>query len=444
MRRIAPFAAAALAAVAAPARGDIIDASSTTMVLAGQQPHDGTANQKPGLNTVVPGYEILTLSAREIQNPVAENLQIVLSTWGSIDFADRRWDSGTSGSATGDVMTGYVKGQFLSRALTLSVGREYVAQGAAHMIQLDGANAVLAVPGGVGISAYVGSPVSQRFQSRTGLRSWNPAGGDLAYGGRLSFSLPVAGTPGRGLDVGVAYAMITDKGDTARQDVGVDFRIQPLGSLSLSGFGTYSLYAEELAEANALLTWSPVHRLGITLDWRYFTPRLLLPQTSVLAVFVSSARNDLGAGVSYELAHGVTVGADGRVLMERKAEEESATYYGAEAVLRAAWTRRTSSAGLELSYLDSEENGYYAARVFGRKDFGPAFLAADVMGHLVRDKVNEQKSAVTGTLSAGYALGRGWSAVVSGSAGVTPFMEQQYDVMAKLVYNQTYHVREVR
>ena len=28
--------------------------------------------------------------------------------------------------------------------------------------------------------------------------------------------------------------------------------------------------------------------------------------------------------------------------------------------------------------------------------------------------------------------------------GVTPFMEQTYDVMAKLVYNQTYRMREVR
>jgi hypothetical protein len=51
---------------------------------------------------------------------------------------------------------------------------------------------------------------------------------------------------------------------------------------------------------------------------------------------------------------------------------------------------------------------------------------------------------VTGTLTGGYEMGRGWSAVVAGRAGVTPFFEQQYDVLAKLVYNQTYTVREVR
>jgi hypothetical protein len=67
-----------------------------------------------------------------------------------------------------------------------------------------------------------------------------------------------------------------------------------------------------------------------------------------------------------------------------------------------------------------------------------------VLGHLFREDVNGEKSAVTGALSAGVDLTRGFSAVVSGSAGVTPFLEQTYTVMAKLVYNSTYRMREVR
>jgi len=34
--------------------------------------------------------------------------------------------------------------------------------------------------------------------------------------------------------------------------------------------------------------------------------------------------------------------------------------------------------------------------------------------------------------------------VVSGSAGMTPYLEQTYDIMVKLAYNQTYRVQEVR
>ena len=64
----------------------------------------------------------MTVAARGIRNPVFENLEIVVSTWGALDLQDRRWDSWTNGNLTGDVMTGYVRGQLFSRRLTLRRG----------------------------------------------------------------------------------------------------------------------------------------------------------------------------------------------------------------------------------------------------------------------------------------------------------------------------------
>ena len=58
--------------------------------------------------------------------------------------------------------------------------------------------------------------------------------------------------------------------------------------------------------------------------------------------------------------------------------------------------------------------------------------------------MNGQRVAVTGTLSLGYELAHGFAAVVSGRAGMNPFMEQTFEVMAKLAYNQTYRRTEVR
>ena len=75
---------------------------------------------------------------------------------------------------------------------------------------------------------------------------------------------------------------------------------------------------------------------------------------------------------------------------------------------------------------------------------GRFFAAADVLAHFFRERVNGEKTAVTGALTGGVELARGFSAVVSGRAGVTPFFEQTYDVMAKLVYNATYRIQEVR
>jgi hypothetical protein len=61
-----------------------------------------------------------------------------------------------------------------------------------------------------------------------------------------------------------------------------------------------------------------------------------------------------------------------------------------------------------------------------------------------REDVNGESSAVTGTLSAGYEVLKGLSAVVSGRAGITPFLEETFEVMAKLAYGQTYVKTEVR
>ena len=66
------------------------------------------------------------------------------------------------------------------------------------------------------------------------------------------------------------------------------------------------------------------------------------------------------------------------------------------------------------------------------------------MGQLFQKKINDQKGAVTGTLSGGVNLPRGFSVVLAGSAGMTPYLEQTYDIMVKLAYNQTYRVEEVR
>ena len=51
---------------------------------------------------------------------------------------------------------------------------------------------------------------------------------------------------------------------------------------------------------------------------------------------------------------------------------------------------------------------------------------------------------VTGTLTAGVHLPKGFDAVIAGTAGQTPFLEQTYSLLAKLVYNQTYTSKEER
>jgi hypothetical protein len=460
MRFPIQLAATAVLAILAgqTARADTVDVTSTTMLRLGQETRGGTPSTKPTLDTVAPAFEILSISARDVRNPVFDDLSLVLSTWGSYELSDRRWDNGVGENLTGDVQVGYVQGKLFNRRLTLRAGRAQVATGAARMIHLDGGEAIVTLPFGLRLSGYAGAPVSQRFTSRQSVctlssagqtvcgheRSWNPTGGDLAYGGRVAWTYGFPGFPGRGIDLGVSANYVTDHGDPVRQEAVLDLRLQPVESLFLTGIGAYSIYDERPSEVGLRASWTASRLLRLDADARYVAPDLLLARNSILSVFSAETRRSVGAGASYKVARGVEVGASYHLDLEPGRRIGSSAYLGNEAEARVEWERGPTLAGAELSFLDAVDNGYLAARLFGRRELGRFFAAADVLGHLFREDVNGEKSAVTGALSAGVDLTRGFSAVVSGSAGVTPFLEQTYTVMAKLVYNSTYRMREVR
>lgn len=459
------FAAALVLAASASARADVVEATATTVVLAGQQLRGAPTGETPGLDTVVPAFELVTVSARDLRNPLFENLEVVVAGWGSYDLADVRWSAGTSDHLTGDLTTGYVRGQLFHRALTLRLGRASVAAGSGRMLQLDGGDLLLRVPGGVSLSAFAGSPVAQRFRTRAGARSWNPAGGDLAYGGRLGWSLPLPGASGRGVDVGVSAVVVedgaltvrdlanpgntrSDTGGTVRKDVGFDLRVQPVGAVVITANGTWAMEAERLAELGVAVLWTANQKTFVTVDAKRVAPDLFLSQNSILSVFTDTERTDLGGGVRYQLTEAFSLGADYHALLEPTGEG-SKTELGHEAAARAEWEHGVTRLGGEVSWLrtqglGAEENGWVGARVFGRRELGRAFVAGDAQVHSFQQEINGNKLALTGVLSAGYALGGGWSAVLAGRAGVTPFLEQQADLMVKLVYNQTYRVREVK
>jgi hypothetical protein len=183
-------------------------------------------------------------------------------------------------------------------------------------------------------------------------------------------------------------------------------------------------------------------RLDLNADFRFVEPGLLLSRDSILSVFSASSRKFIGGGATYELGHGYLVGANYHLVLEPG--EPGKTYDGQEVDARLEWEHLKTRAGAEFFYLDSFENGYTGGRLFGRQDFGRFFAAVDVLAHFFRNDINGQDLAFTGTLTAGMELAKGFSAVVSGRAGVTPFMEQTYDLMVKLAYNSSYRVREVR
>jgi hypothetical protein len=335
-----------------------------------------------------------------------------------------------------------VQGRLFDRRLTLRLGRTSVAAGVGRQIQLDGGEAVLVLPAGFRVSGYAGAPVSQRFATRSAIVSWNSVGGDLAYGGRLGWSLALPGVAGRGLDLGASVNMVEDHGDPVRQEVGLDARLVPIEPLVLTGFGAYSLWDGRTSEGSVRASYALGRKLFLEGDYRYVAPDLLLARNSILSVFAAGQWQTFGLGATYGISRGLKIGGAYHAVVEEGST--GSNELGHEADARVEWERGSTLAGAEAFLLDAVANGYVGGRLFGRREMGRAFAAADVLLHAFREKVNGQDLAVTGSLTLGVQFLHGLAGVVSGRAGVTPFMEQTFELMAKLVYNQTYRKTEVR
>ena len=420
-----------------------IDVDSTTLLNLQQQTRGGVPEQPFELARTATAYEILSLTARDLRGGGIDDLTFVVRTWGAWDIQDRRWDAGTPSNLNAELSTAYAQGRLLDRRLTLRVGRTEIAAGTARMLQIDGGEAVLVLPAGFRLSGFVGSPVSQRFTTRTGVLSWNATGGDFATGGRVGWSLALPGGAGRGVDLGASVALVSDAGNPVRQEVGADARLKLWDPLVLTGSGAYSLWDERLAEVVGRAAFSVTRSVLVEADYRFVAPDLLLARNSILSVFSAEERQIFGGGVSWRALRGLTLAASYHLQLEPGATEGAKKYVGQEGSARAEWQRGPTLAGVEGFFLQAFENGYAGGRLFGRRELGRAFVTADVLAHFFREKVNNQDAAVTGSLSLGYELLRGLSAVVTGQAGVTPYMEQTFEAMAKLVYGATYRKSEV-
>ncbi len=416
-----------------PSRADTVDASSTTILIVREQLRAGASY------TIAPLYELLSVSARDIRNPLAENLQLVFSGWGAgalgrhLVWYDR--DRPTN-RVFGDLDLAYLQGEILKRHLQLRLGRQVVAGGVTGSIQLDGGNALVRLPYGLGVSAYVGSPVSQRLDERGTEATFNPQRGNFATGGRAYWTLPAWG------EVGGSWVVLQDRGDPSRRQVGADLRLTPARPLNVFANTSYDVYEERWAETNVVGQLQVLPKLLVVADYRHVEPDLLLARNSILAVFVVDRRNEVGGGVRYGPWKEITFDGDYHYL-KREAGD------GHRARARAAWSAaRDTVLGVELTGVETPQNDYLGARAFGSRRLRRFTGTLDVQEYAFDRPVNGQGSgrenSFIATATLGYVLGHGFEALVSGSGGATPQYESRFDVMAKLAYNQSYHVREVR
>ncbi len=466
--RLGPAAIAALALLA-PTAGlaSELEAYSSTQLNVQSQWRNGAST------TVVPLYEFLSLTGREVAIPGGQ-LYFQVDGWGAANLGSNPWWNGftNSGAFSGDLNLAWVQGRFFENQFRVTIGRQTVGYGNSRMLQLDGLSLQGVIAKMVTLDAYVGVPTTQRFTAYGNLYSANPTIGDFAVGARAGF----AWTTWLNAGVSAAFAWdtwpATSEWKPSREDLAVDVRFSPVSWVTLLGYLDWSLFASnyfsgfggQIADANLSLIFPVNPYLQFTGEYTYSVPALALPYNSILWVFTDTAHQYAGATarVGLELFK-IKVPLDIEVGYRRIFESWSglATSAGAgdRYVLKATWrATKTATLGAEGARLylpgasvpvapgvsESLANeGYWQARAFGTMKAYGVTGTLDFQGYWFDQPVNAVKQSIIGSATLGYDVGGGFAVVGALQAGTTPFYASYMNGLVKLTYNATYRSREV-
>lgn len=405
---IGAAALALLEAAATPlAHAEIVDATATALLAGRSEPRDGM------VHTVVPIVALVSLHARDIQNPWVRDLRVVISGWGELSAGEPR-DGQT---AEGDVNIAYTEGRVLSNRFGLRLGRQLVSPGAARNLHIDGLSAQLALVRHLGLTVFGGAPVTPRFGVDRG---------DGAVGGRIHWRQSFVS------EIGVSAIHVLDDGRVAHQDVALDANYAVFRTVNLSTLARWSLAEQRLGEGNLVASWQPFRRVELLADVRRTAPDLFLSRSSIFAVFSEETRDELGGGMALRLPRRVTLSADlhwfGASLSDsNRASARVTSTLGSLAQARA---------GVELVRLSVPDGGYLLGRVFGSYRFAPkSFVGGDVSGQDLEKPINGVSESVYATASAGHEIAPGWRVVLTGLGGATPFARYRIEGLLKVVYD---------
>jgi hypothetical protein len=399
--------------IASRAYAQVVEGSITSILSGRSDPRDGN------IYTVLPLYEGLRLTLRDVSVPYVDDLRLEVSGWLGGFFVDPVGGQRFGG----DLDVAYLEGKLVRRHILVRVGRQNLIGGAARFTHLDGASITFSTHG-AGLTVFGGVPVVPRFGVKVG---------DATAGGRVFYRFSYAS------QLGVSFVHIEDLGRTGRSDAAIDFRTQPIRMLTLTGIGVLSLVERDLAEVDVAATLQPYRLIDVRVDYRDQRPDLFISRSSIFAVFSNSTRQEVGGTIEGRALGRITVDGDYHAIFEPAGAGHRA---GVKCQLKLGPSGELT-VGAAFHFLRLPDNGYYETRVFGMLRITPrVLLTLDGDAYIFDALVNGHSYSLTGATALAWDFTKVWRAVASAAVSTTPFVNGGYDFMVKLAYNPTFRFHE--
>jgi len=231
----------------------------------------------PALTQHLAFYELVNLRARNLGT---EGLTLTTSFWGNVQALDLVDDR-----ATGDLdilnLEYRAPADSALAGLRATLGRQLVALGPSILEQLDGGTVAYRSSFGLDVAAFGGAVTGVRFVNQPWTINDDGTASGLGWvvGGRLGYRLRDL------LRVGASYRHKRYEGQVAFNEVGWDLLVAPLDSLELLSSGAVELTSQRLKEARAGLRYRFLDELEAGAGYRFVSPDLYIPRSSIFAVF---------------------------------------------------------------------------------------------------------------------------------------------------------------
>ena len=325
----------------------------------------------PGQNGAVvadesylPVYQYVQLAARD-QNIARQQsgLDLEFAAWWRGELlavtSDRPSD--------GDVQTanvGYRRGP-----LSLRIGRQHVAGGAARYSRFDGVVLDAQLGAGFDVSVYGGLTVLPRWNENLHYTYLGAAAdsnlknpslatsarerGDYLLGGAR------VGWASRRVRAGLSFHEQHEAGGLGRRSLTLESTSDLMLGVSAGASASAELEAERFSEARAWLDASPSSELDLSLEWLHTEPALFLSRQSVLSVFSAADYDEAGGRAALRANRQIALEAGGWAEVYQGARPGAR----AELSLRVL-TNRAGTAFMRVTYarVVTPDNGYHSLR----------------------------------------------------------------------------------
>lgn len=314
-------------------------------------------------DTAAPFYEYASLRATDLDTPWRkDSLDLELAMWG------RAWLDARNAEQLldGDIQIASVR--YRQGPLSLRLGRQQIAGGAARFSRFDGLELEAALGSGIEASAYGGWTVLPRWNEQLRYQHLGAAPDSLRHewaalepgqrgdnwlsGGRIGW-----GSAERRL--GVSFHEQHDRGGLGRRNLGLDGRTPLTSFATLGTNAVLDVDRDRFADARVWLDTSPAKAVDLSFEYLHTEPALFLSNQSVLSVFGSAGYDEAGSYATFRATDALTFDGSGFV------EVYQGERPGGRAELAARWflgaARRTF---VRLSYarLLAPDNGYHSLR----------------------------------------------------------------------------------